>query len=104
MTKHLIHYPLGDGTAIYVEAETLDSDSQRISRDEEIVEADENFKTALSRLKPAAELVLNSLKELNRPDEISLEMGVKFSAKAGIVLASANSEAVFKVTLNWKNE
>ena len=53
---------------------------------------------------PAAELVLNAFREMNTPDEIGLEFGVKFNASAGAFLASAGSEATFKVSLKWKNE
>ena len=40
---------------------------------------------------------------MNTPDEIGLEFGIKFNAKAGAVFASVDSEATFKVSLKWKN-
>ena len=58
----------------------------------------------VSRIKPAAELVLNSFKEMNTPDEIALEFGLNFKAKTGVVFASADSEATFKVSLKWTNK
>lgn len=48
-------------------------------------------------------MLLDNLKELNTPDEINLEFGLKFGAKAGAIFASADSEAVFKVAIKWKN-
>ncbi|MCK7576896.1 MAG: hypothetical protein MZV65_14195 [Chromatiales bacterium] len=41
---------------------------------------------------------------MNTPTEIGLEFGVKFSAKAGAIIASVDSEAVFKVSLKWSNK
>jgi len=59
----------------------------------------------VARIKPAAEAVLNAFREMNTPDEIALEFGLKFTAKAGAVfVASAGSEATFKVALKWKND
>ena len=61
------------------------------------------FVEAVERVKPAAEAVLKTFKELNTPGEIALEFGVKFNAKAGAILASVDSEATFKVSLKWTN-
>ena len=59
---------------------------------------------AMVHVRPAAEAVLNSFREMNTPDEISLEFGVEFSAKLGAaVFASTEGEATFKVILKWKN-
>ncbi len=41
---------------------------------------------------------------MNTPDEIGLEFGLKFNAKTGVIFASADSEATFKVSLKWTNE
>ena len=47
--------------------------------------------------------MLDALKELNTPQEIHLEFGVKLGGKAGVVFASAESECNFKVGLKWTN-
>ncbi len=73
------------------------------SNDNQPEVAKEKFEQVMSKLKPVTETIFNSLKELNTPDEINLEMGIKLSAEAGIVLASAGSEATLKVSLKWKN-
>lgn len=36
------------------------------------------------------------------PDEVSLELGVGVGSEAGVIFASASSEANLKVTLTWK--
>jgi hypothetical protein len=64
---------------------------------------DRRFEEAVSRIRPAAQALLDSLRALNTPDEINLEFGLKFNGKAGAIFASVDSEAVFKVAIKWKN-
>ncbi len=107
MQKHLVEFELEDGSTIAVEAEGEGRGAQRVTRggrEGETEKAESKFTEAVAKVKPAAELVLNAFRELNTPDEIGLEFGVKFSAKAGAFLASAGSEATFKVSLKWTNE
>lgn len=106
--KKLIEFEL-DGQPVYVEAEMSETEKglQRVSRsggDDEPEKAASRFTDAVARIKPAAEVVLNTFREMNTPDEIALEFGLNFSAKAGVVFASADSTATFKVSLRWKNE
>lgn len=104
--KQLIRYRIDDDTEIIIEgqAEPGDDGPQRISRGSRAeAEASERFDSAISRLRPAAEKVLDAFRELNTPSEIQLEFGVKFGAKAGAIIASADSEATFKVSLKWQN-
>lgn len=62
------------------------------------------FEEALSRIRPIADSVMRTARELNNPHEIAVEFGIKVSAASGVVLASAEAEANFKVSLKWKNE
>ena len=105
--KHLVEFALEDGTSVLIEAEGEGSGPQRVSRGGEEgapEKAESRFMAAIARVKPAAEVVLNAFREMNTPNEIALEFGVKFSAKAGAILASADSEATFKVSLKWVNK
>lgn len=107
MQKHLVEFELDDGSTIAIEVEGEGSGVQRVGRSGEEGEAEKaksRFTEAVAKVKPAAELVLNAFRELNTPDEIGLEFGVKFNANAGAFLASAGSEATFKVSLKWTNE
>jgi hypothetical protein len=105
--KKLIEFEL-DGQPVYVETEISGQQGiDLVSRggDDEPEKADFRFTDAVARIKPAAEAVLNAFREMNTPDEIALEFGLKFTAKAGAVfVASAGSEATFKVALKWKND
>ncbi|MCI5146139.1 MAG: hypothetical protein D3923_11575 [Candidatus Electrothrix sp. AR3] len=104
--KKMIEFEM-DGQPVYVEAEVSEAEGiRRVSRvgDDEPERAESRFVDAVARIKPAAEVVLNAFREMNTPDEIGLEFGLKFNAKTGVVFASANSEATFKVSLKWTNE
>ncbi len=108
MKKDIIQYELEDGTFVSVEVEDSGnaSGAQRVSRggrDGAGDQAQGRFTDAVARIRPAAEAVLQSFREMNTPDEIGLEFGIKFNAKAGAVFASVDSEATFKVSLKWKN-
>ena len=106
MAKKLIEYQLDDGSLVYVEVEApVDEGPQRVSRSGESIpeKVQTSFNEAIARLRPAADAVLQAFQGLNTPAEIGLEFGVKFSAKAGAIIASVDSEAVFKVSLKWSN-
>jgi len=103
--KKIIEYNL-DGEPVHIEVDTMPGDEtyrgDRTSHG--IKKAENSFKDAIKRIRPAADAVLESFKEMNTPDEIGLEFGVKFNAKAGAVFASVDSEATFKVSLKWSNK
>lgn len=109
--KQLIEFKLNDTSneTVLIELEELQDDgSQRVSRDSSqetpTLESDKTFDKVLSKVKPVANAVINSLNDLNHPDEITIEFGLKFGAKAGVIFTSANSEATFKLSIKWKND
>ncbi len=90
---------------VYVEIEDDTAEVRRVDRTEHsILKTGSRFVEAIAQVKPAANAVFTVFREMNTPDEIGLESGIKFGAKAGAFLASADSEATFKVSLKWKNE
>ncbi len=103
--KHLLEFEI-DGESIFIEGD--DSAPEKSGRtlrgrnqgDEHDGRA-QRFVDAVAKVRPAAEAVLKAFQEMNTPDEIGLEFGVKFNAKAGAILASVDSEATFKVSLKW---
>ncbi|MBX9637383.1 MAG: hypothetical protein K2Q45_07535 [Nitrosomonas sp.] len=103
MDRHLVEYKLANGKIIAVEVETLESEYERISNSGGTERAIKKFEQAIDDIAPATEAVLKMLKNLGVV-EGQLEVGLKFSAKAGVVLASADSEATFKITMKWKPE
>lgn len=107
--KRVVEFKLDehDDSCVFIEID--DSEEaygiQRVSRTQDGIEKAENrFTAAIAHVKPAAKKMLEAFQEMNTPDEIGLEFGVKFNAKAGAILASVDSQATFKVSLKWKNK
>ena len=107
--KETIQFELDDGTLIYLEGEEIrnaaGSSFVRLRGGDRHSEQNTvgRFQASIERIRPAAQLVLDSFRSLNSPDEINLEFGIKFNSKVGAIIASADSEATFKVALKWKN-
>jgi len=69
------------------------------------VQASETLDQALDRVTPAAQALLLKLRGLvEPPDEMTVAFGIKLTATAGAVLASAGVEANYTVTMMWKRE
>jgi hypothetical protein len=105
--SNLVAFPLGeneeDGFFVVETADQADGDIVRISADTEVPKATETLKSSLEKIKPALRQIAATLKDINEPREIAVEVGLKFSGKVGIVFASLDSEVSFKVTLKWQN-
>lgn len=69
--------------------------------DSVVQKAGRNLEDALKDISPAIDALRNMAMAVSKPKEISLEIGLKLSAKAGVVLASADAEGSLKVTLKW---
>lgn len=104
MTGKIQTFILSDGSTVAVEAEPLFGEEELIStgREEIVVETQKRFTEALSSAAAASREVLETFSTQLKPDRLELSFGLKFSAKAGIVLASANAEATIVVKAIWK--
>ncbi len=107
--KRLVEFPLEDGSNIWVEVDEPEGAgwNERVSRrgDKTVEKANQSFEKALDKVKPTANAVISKLRDLSySPDEITVEFGLKFNAKAGAVLAAAGIEANYKVTLKWNKD
>lgn len=101
--RQLVEYELDDGSTIVVEVDLPEAGIERAGRGDQIIKAKEHFDDALEHIKPLAQTVIAKLEGLSA-DEIDVEFGIKLSAKVGVILASADSEANITVRLNWKRE
>jgi hypothetical protein len=106
--KRLVEFPLEAGGSILVEVEEVEPEGglERVSRPGEVAEkARQTFEAALETVKPAAQAIIAKVRSLSDlPDEVQIEFGLKMTAQAGAVVASAGMEANYKVTLTWKRE
>jgi Trypsin-co-occurring domain 1 len=69
----------------------------------QVVQATDTLQDALKKVQPALNAISKTLREINQPKEMEIELGLKLTAKAGVVIASVDSEVTFKVTLKWQN-
>lgn len=106
--KQFVEFPLEDGSSIVVEVnEPEEWGTRRAARGtaEEPERAPQSFEQALSKIRPATEKVIATIRGLiQQPDEIEMEFGFSLNAEAGVVIASASTEANYRVTLRWQRE
>ena len=106
--KHLVEFPLEDGGTITVEVDEPDAGghlTRGLNPLESTDKASRTFEAALEKIKPAAAVIIAKLRDIsNPPRQLEVEFGLKMSAGAGVFIASAVTEANFKVTLTWKSE
>jgi hypothetical protein len=106
--KRLIEFPLEDSNTILVEVDLPEPESGTMpaGRIEEMPgKAIITFEAALEKVRPAASAIIAKLRNLaDSPDEIGVEFGIKLSAEAGAVVASAGIDANYKVTLKWSKK
>lgn len=109
MTRYLLEFPLGqdEGKTIIVEVDEPEAIAgpERAARwagrkKLEPEEAGETFEHALERITPAATALVARLKGV-AADDYTVEFGIKLSGTAGVVIASASTEAHFTVRLGW---
>ena len=103
--KRLVEFLQEDGTSLVIEVDDPAPDGGviRAARPGEVAEkASQTFQAALSKIKPMAGAIFTTLQDLVQcPEQIQVEFGVKITASAGAVLASAGAEGHYKVTLMW---
>ncbi|MFT4929129.1 MAG: hypothetical protein ACI8WB_005259 [Phenylobacterium sp.] len=107
--KKVTSYTLDDGTVVGIELDDVEERStaaRSISRSGDQAEQtppDSRFATVVDKIPALTNAVFAALKQIKEPKEVELEMGIKLSAKTGVVIASADSEAHFKLKIKWQN-
>jgi hypothetical protein len=104
--KRIVEYKLEDGGSILVEVDVPEGGGfESVSRRDHVTEASITFDKALDQVQPTAQKIISKLRDLtDPPDEIVVGFGLKLGAKAGMILASADAEANYTVTLTWKRD
>jgi len=68
-----------------------------------VQKATASFEDSWSRIKPVAKQIIGQLGDtLEGTEEVKVKFGVKFSADAGVFIASAGTEANFTVEITWR--
>jgi hypothetical protein len=104
--KKILQYEAEDGTPLLIEVNDTVTEATRGSDERGVIQnAKESFDKALKPLKDVSNSIVNCIKDITHsPEEVEVELGLKFTAKAGIILTSLDSEAHLKVVFKWKNE
>jgi len=107
--KKVLQLKSNDGSDLFVEvSEVVQNEPIRGDSSESrgiIENAKESFEKALQPLKEISNSIVNCIKSISSsPKEVEVELGLKFTAKAGIILTSLDSEAHFRITLKWTND
>jgi hypothetical protein len=102
MGSRLVAFPVGADQTLLVEVDDPNVGNQPISRG--VAERARNtFETAIAQIKPGVEALMAQLRDLSaKPENISLEFGIKFTAGADALIAKTSVEGNVKVTLTWK--
>jgi hypothetical protein len=105
--KRLISYPLASGGNVLIEVEeTAGGPVTRGLHPGEVIETVSNsFETVIEAIKPAAVAVAGKFRDFaGAPDDVEVEFGLKFAGQAGAFIASASTEAQFRVKMVWKGK
>ena len=66
-----------------------------------ILEAGTGLQDALNAAMPTLQGIARTLRELSGPDEVWLQVGLKITADASVILARMGTEGTLNVTLKW---
>jgi hypothetical protein len=100
---------LPSGREVFVEVSDepakagLEPVSRRGERAAEV--AAETFGQALGTIEEVAEQIHAALSRMvEKPRQVNVELGVKFSVSGGVIIAQGGAEANLKLTLGWTND
>lgn len=98
----LVEVPFHDGGYIVVETDDAAGGVVKAGRTADVAgRATQSLESALESVAPAARAVLAKVREA-RPQQVTVEFGIKLSAEAGVVITRTSGECNFKVTLRWE--
>jgi hypothetical protein len=102
---YLVKIPLEDGD--FVTLETTDGPDGPVTRSgrvpEAVTEVGRSLESYLGGIKSATAAMVSKLQDIDEGvEEVDIALGVKLSAKAGLVIANTSGEANFNITVRWK--
>jgi hypothetical protein len=103
MGSRLVEFPVAGGGTLLVEVDDPQVGTRPVSRSA-AERAKENFAVVVAQVKPGVEALMTQLQDLaSRPEQVSLEFGIKFTAGADALIAKTSVEGNIKVTMTWKS-
>lgn len=101
----MIEFDTATGQSVFVEVDSIDdSELRRMSGVSELPQkATKTFEATLEAMYPVIIALRRWVESTTTDaDEVSIEFGARFSANAGVIIASATAEANFKISVRWK--
>jgi len=100
---NLVRFPLsgGDCVVVQLDAPVNEGPLPAANRAGIMRDAQIGFEDAAAKLRPIAQVLLEQTKDLG-PDEVRLELSVKFCAEVGIILAKSAAEGHCRLGMIWK--
>ncbi len=101
--RDVVPFTLPNGEIVLIEGDAGIGFEPASTRWRERVEdAAQSFEDAAERVKDVASSLMTKLLDMpERPDQVTVEFGVKVAGKVGVVITSGEAEANLKVTLSW---
>jgi len=102
----ILELPLESGGVVLFEIEERRvSKTLRGSGTDANIKAGETFDGVVRRFKPLLESLAIQFRDFaGAPEQVSVELGIKFTAQAGMVITRASSDASLRLTLSWKKD
>ncbi|MFD5493003.1 CU044_2847 family protein [Streptomyces sp. NPDC127091] len=102
----LVQFDLGDGDFVVADIERVGGGVVDAATPSDLVaRATGSFTTALEQVRSAAALTVRRMRDLpQRPDEVTVEFGIRLEAEVGAVLARTGAQGHLQVQLTWRNE
>jgi hypothetical protein len=103
--SYLVEFPTRANQTVFVEIEDeqLAGFAPAAAPGDVVTTSATSLEDALDRLLPTLQAIGDRLKTL-APDECTIELGVKLTAEAGVIISKASAEANFTLTLKWAKD
>ncbi len=107
--ENLIAFKTDSGHTIYLEATETNKPGGgmrpvSINADTIVEKAANSFTEALEPVKSVSESIFNAFSGFAHvPDELEVELSIKITAEAGVIITKGSVEGNFKISLKWKN-
>lgn len=76
-----------------------------VTRGGESTTIKKKFENAIGVVKSLGNSIVQQVQDLaETPDEVSVEVGIKFSVEAGAIIAKTSSEGTLKLNMTWKKD
>ncbi|WCT13626.1 CU044_2847 family protein [Mucilaginibacter jinjuensis] len=104
--ENYVEFDLGEGKKIFIETDARLAPVGGVVKasraGDQIENASKTISQAFEPLRSTTESLFSVFDGIiNRPDEIEIEMSVKITAEAGMIITKGSVEGNFKVSLKW---